>query len=180
MAMERTLILVKPDGVRRGLVGEILSRFERAGLEIVALRLIQADVERIERHYPSSQAWLESVGLKTKEAYEREGLDARDLLGTAEPAAIGCIVKSWLAAYMTEGPVAAAVLSGNRAVEQVRKMVGHTFPNASAPGTIRGDFSTDSPEIANAEKRSIHNLIHASGSAEEAADEIALWFGGEL
>ncbi|RJO67134.1 MAG: nucleoside-diphosphate kinase [Myxococcales bacterium] len=177
MAIERTLVLVKPDGVARRLVGEILSRFERAGLTIERMELVQATPERIMAHYPSSETWLRSVGEKTREAYARDGLDIAASFGSDDPLAIGRTVKSWLSAYMTGGPVVALMLSGNRAVELVRKLVGHTFPSAAAPGTIRGDYALDSPEVANAARRSIHNLVHASGSVAEAEEEIALWFG---
>ncbi len=179
MAAERTFAMVKPDGVARGLVGEIVQRFERAGLVIENMRLFHATVDLIDRHYPSDEGWLSSVGEKTREAYQRDGLDIVATFGTDDPVGIGRVVKSWLGAYMTSGPVIGFVLSGNRAVEQVRKIVGHTFPSAAAPGTIRGDYSTDSPEEANAEARSIQNLIHASGSVDEAETEIALWFGAD-
>ncbi len=177
MALEQTLVLIKPDGVRRKLVGEILARFERVGLTIDKMQLFHATPQRIEEHYPSTDDWFESVGSKTKQAYERDGLDVMATFGTADAVGIGKVVKSWLADYMTSDPVIGMVLSGNRAVELVRKMVGHTFPSDAAPGSIRGDYSIDSPEVANAEKRSIYNLIHASGEIEEAQREIALWFG---
>lgn len=177
MSHERTLVLVKPDGVKRGLVGEIIGRFERVGLSLEALGCFNATGEMIERHYPSHDDWYRSVGEKTRIAYERDGLDLLATFGSDEPVAIGKVVKSWLGAYMTSGPVVGMVLSGNRAIALVRKMVGHTFPNEALPGTIRGDFGQDSPDVANREARSIHNLVHASGNPEEAANEIALWFG---
>lgn len=175
--MERTYVMVKPDGVERGLVGEIISRFERAGLKIEKMSVFHADEERINNHYPSHDEWFNSVGVKTKEAYERDGLDLIGTFGTNETVQIGKVVKSWLADYMTSGPVVGMVLSGNRAILSVRKLVGHTFPSEAAPGTIRGDYAIDSPDLANVEKRSIRNLVHASGDPEEAANEIKLWFG---
>lgn len=177
MAEERTLVLVKPDGVARGLVGEIIGRFERVGLIIEKLGRFEATPEMIQRHYPSHDEWFESVGSKTLAAYERDGLDITATFGSDEPIAIGRVVKSWLADYMCAGPVVGMVLSGNQAIAMVRKMVGHTFPTDAAPGTIRGDFAVDSPDLANRDKRSIRNLIHASGNPEEAANEIELWFG---
>jgi len=177
MAEERSLVLVKPDGVARGLTGEILGRFERAGLVIERLKLTKATDELIDRHYPNDKVWLESVGNKTREAYQKEGLSLSASFGSEDPERIGRVVKSWLASYMTSGPIVAVVLKGNRAVENVRRLVGNTFPNQSAPGTIRGDFSVDSPDQANREGRSIRNLVHASGNTAEAEHEIALWFG---
>jgi nucleoside-diphosphate kinase len=177
MPIEKTLVLVKPDGVRRALVGEIISRFERAGLTIEALGRFNATLDKIERHYPSHNDWFASVGDKTRVAYQRDGLDLIKTFGSDDPVAIGKVVKSWLGAYMTSGPVVGMVLSGNRAIALVRKLVGHTFPNEATPGTIRGDYGNDSPDVANREARSIQNLIHASGNPEEAQNEIALWFG---
>jgi len=169
--------MVKPDGVKRGLVGDIVSRFERAGLTIENMSVFHATEERINNHYPSHDGWFNAVGTKTKEAYERDGLDIVETFGSADPVTIGKVVKSWLAEYMTSGPVVGMILKGNRAISIVRKLVGHTFPSEAAPGTIRGDYSIDSPDLANVEKRSIKNLVHASGDPEEAANEIQLWFG---
>jgi len=177
MAAEKTYVMLKPDGVRRGLVGEVIGRFEKAGLTIEKLAVFHADAERINQHYPSHDAWYTSVGEKTKEAYERDGMDIVGTFGSDDPIAIGKVVKSWLADYMTSGPVVGMILSGNRAISLVRKLVGHTFPSEAAPGTIRGDFSTDSPDLANQEARSIYNIIHASGDPDEAANEMTLWFG---
>lgn len=174
--MERTLIILKPDAVERGLVGTIVARFEAAGLRIDRLEARVADRDTVARHYPDSQEWLEGVGGKTLADYQSQGVDPTKELGTDDAAAIGRLVKRWLVDFMVSGPVVVAVLSGNRAVEAVRKLVGSTLPVTAAPGTIRGDFATDSPDAANAEKRPVRNLIHASGTQEEAADEIALWF----
>jgi nucleoside-diphosphate kinase len=169
--------MIKPDGVRNRLVGRILARFEEAGLTILDLRLVYASREMIEAHYPSDESWLTEVGRKTLETYEKYGMRAEREIGTADPVEIGRRVKSWLASYLTSGPIVAMVLEGNHAIDIVRKLVGSTIPLFAAPGTIRGDFSVDSPAIANAEKRAVWNLIHASGSREEAGREIQLWFG---
>lgn len=176
MSVERTFVLIKPDGVERGLVGEIIRRFERAGLMIERIELFRATADLINEHYPNDEGWLKSVGEKTLDAYDRDGLDAKEFLGAADALSIGKIVKSWLAEYMTSGPVIAVVLSCNRAVEKTRKLVGHTFPSMAEPGTIRGDFGADSPEVANGERRSVKNLVHASGDVDEARREIGLWF----
>ena len=176
MAIERTLVIVKPDGVKRGLIGEVISRIERAGLKIVAMKMVWATKEQIEGFYPSSQDWFRSVGNKTLNSYREMGLDPKAELGTDDPVEIGKMVKGWLVSYMTETPIVLMVVEGNHAVEVVRKLVGYTLPYKAEPGTIRGDFSVDSPDLANREKRAIRNLVHASDSPEEARREINYWF----
>jgi nucleoside-diphosphate kinase len=175
--LEKTLVLIKPDGVQRGLVGEILGRFERLGLKIEELRLMQPSRQLAANHYPSDDEWLASVGEKTLADFESRGLDASELLGTSDALAIGSEIKSRLTEYLTSGHVVAIVLSGNRAIEVVRKVVGATIPTQAAPGTIRGDFGNDSPDVAQAEGRPVRNMIHASGNSTEAESEIELWFG---
>lgn len=175
--MEKTLIVLKPDAVQRGLTGEILSRFERVGLKIVAAKVIHAPKDLAEKHYPADREslWV-GIGNKTLENYKTFGADPKKLLGTDNAKEIGKMVRVWLLDYIAEGPVFAAVLESPHAVELVRKMCGHTLPLLSAPGTIRGDLSFDSSYLANTGKRAIKNLIHASGTVEEAEYEIPLWF----
>ncbi len=173
---ERTLVLVKPDGVQRGLVGEILARFERAGLKLVGLKMVRASRELLERHYPADEGFLRTIGGKTKEAFEAYGLDVRERMGTDDPVEVGRQVREWLVEFMASGPVVAAVVEGVHAVSAVRKLVGKTLPVFAEPGTIRGDWSTDSPALANLERRPVRNLVHASGSLEEADYEVRLWF----
>ncbi|MCS7171956.1 MAG: nucleoside-diphosphate kinase [Armatimonadetes bacterium] len=176
---ERTLLVVKPDGVQRGLVGEILGRLERAGLKIVGLKMLRASRGLLEQHYPDREDFLRTLGTKTKEAFETYGLDVRERMGTEDLVEIGARVRSWLIEFMASGPVVAAVIEGVHAVSAVRKLVGKTLPIFADPGTIRGDFSTDSPALANLELRPVRNLVHASGTLEEAAHEIGLWFAEE-
>ncbi|MDR7410099.1 MAG: nucleoside-diphosphate kinase [Armatimonadota bacterium] len=173
---ERTLVLVKPDGIQRGLVGEILARFERAGLKLVALKMVRAPRELLERHYPADETFLRTIGGKTKEAFEAYGLDVRERMGTEDPVEVGRRVREWLVDFMASGPVVAAVVEGVHAVSAVRKLVGQTLPVFADPGTIRGDWSTDSPTLANLEQRPVRNLVHASGTLEEAEYEVRLWF----
>lgn len=175
--MEKTLVLIKPDGVQRGLVGEILARFERLGLTIEELEMTRPSRQLADDHYPSDSAWLASVGEKTLSDFEGQGFDAAELLGTSDAFAIGSEIKARLTEYLTSGNVVAVVFSGNRAVEVVRKIVGATIPTQAAPGTIRGDFGNDSPDVAQAEGRPVRNMIHASGNPVEAEAEIRLWFG---
>ena len=174
--MERTFVMVKPDGVERGLVGEIIATFERAGLRIVRLRMVRATRELVQKHYPDTEEWLSIVGGKTIEGYEEIGLNAKAELGTDDAVEIGKMVKGWLVDFITSGDVVAMVLEGNAAVRNVRRIVGATIPVKADPGSIRGRFSLDTPDAANREKRPVKNLIHASGEVEEAKFEIGLWF----
>lgn len=147
--MEKTLIVFKPDSVQRGIVGEVLSRFEKAGFKIVGCKMLQPDYDHYHKHY-------EGIGtLKTRKGDE--------------------IFESQLRS-MLDGPVIAMVLEGVDAVETVRKMVGSTEPKSALPGTIRGDYAHVSFGQANASGRSVSNIMHASADADEAAQEIAHWF----
>ena len=178
---ERTLILIKPDGIQRGLVGEILGRLERAGLKVVALKMVRAERGVLERHYPSDDEWVRTIGGKTREAFQAYGLDVRAQMGTDDPLDIGRQVRGWLIEFMQTTPVVAAVMEGVHAVSATRKIIGSTLPVFAEAGTVRGDFSVDAPTVANQGRRPVRNLIHASGSLEEAAREVILWFGaGEI
>ncbi len=178
---ERTLVFLKPDAVQRGLVGEVIRRFERAGLRIAGLKMVRASRPLLDRHYPSDEGFLRTIGGKTREAFEAAGLDVRRETGTDDPVAIGRQVRQWLIEFVASAPVVAFVLEGTHAVAVTRKLVGDTLPFRAAPGTIRGDLSADSPTVANLQKRPVRNLVHASGTAEEAAAEISLWFSpGDL
>lgn len=147
--MQQTLVLFKPDAVQRGLVGEILTRFERVGLKIVATKMIFPDRDHYYAHY-------ENIG----HMVTRRGQKAFDVTLT----------------MMQTGPVVAMVFEGVEAVALVRKMVGGTEPKSAQPGTIRGDFSHMSFEHADSEDKGVPNLIHASGDPEEAVKEIGHWF----
>lgn len=174
---ERTLVLIKPDGVLRGLCGEVLSRFERAGLSIVGLKMVQVPRQQAEFHYAAETGWLTSLGQKTLQVYGRHGRDPAAELGTGDPLAIGRIIRGWLIDYITQGPLVACVLEGALAVSTVRKLTGDTMPADALPGTIRGDLSTTSAAVANTLEAAVHNLVHASSSVAEAQREIEAWFG---
>lgn len=176
--MEKSLVLVKPDGVQRGLVGEIIGRFEKAGLKLVAMKMVWVDKELVGKHYPESRTeLLTGIGEKTLKTYAEYNKDAKAELGTDDPYEIGKLVNDWNKDALSSGPVVAMVLEGNHAVDNVRRIVGPTLPVFAPPGTIRGDYAVDSPVMANEKKRSVRNLIHASGNKEEAEYEIDLWFG---
>ena len=173
---ERTLVLIKPDGVKRGISGKIISRFEDSGLKIIALKFIWADKELAKNHYFLDEEWAKSVYEKAKKGYEKEGKK----MPYKNHMEIGKQIQSWNMDFLMEGPVVAIVLEGNHAVELSRKMIGGTEPRSSPPGTIRSDFaSVESFAVADANKRVIKNLVHASDSVESAKREINLWFSPE-
>jgi nucleoside-diphosphate kinase len=173
---ERTLVLLKPDAVARGLVGEIIARFEKAGLKIVGMKMVHPTEEKAAGHYAGPDAWIRGMGQKTLDSFEEFGMDAEEVLGTSDTLEIGQMVLNWLIRYISSGPILAMVLEGVHAIKAVRKMVGFTIPSRAEPGTIRGDLTIDSNTVSSLEKRSTKNLIHASGDPEEAAQEIAFWF----
>ncbi len=145
--IERTLVLLKPDAVQRALVGEIISRFERAGLKIVGMKLVWVDENFALKHY-------------TEDLAKRRGEEVRKMM-----------VK-----FLQEGPVVALAFEGVEAVENVRKLVGPTEPKAALPGTIRGDYAHVCFSYADQKKMVVRNLIHASGNKEDARYEVPLWF----
>ena len=167
---------MKPDAVKRGIVGEILHRFERAGLKMVAVKLIQPGEDLAEKHYPNTEKWKSTVGQRTIDECKANGIDLMENIGTTDPLKVGEIVKKWNEDFLKSGPVLAIVFEGVNAVERVRALVGNTVPSKAQAGTVRGDFSLDSALAANRRSRTIYNLIHASGSNEEAQFEIDLWF----
>lgn len=174
---ERTLVVIKPDGIQRNLVGEILKRYERTGLKLVGLKMLVPTVDLVETHYLSFPGWKASVGAKTLAAYQKSGKTppANDL------EVLGETVLKHLKKYITSGPVIAMVWEGINAAAIVKKITGGTEPLTSDVGTIRGDLTVDSYYIADADGRSVRNLIHVSGTAEEAEKEIPIWFSsGEL
>ena len=174
---ERTFAMIKPDGVKKGLIGEIIRRFEQRDLKIIALEMFQPTFEDIDNHYPKEEAWIKRLGQKTLSTYEKYGLDPVKEMGPADDLEIGKNVRQWLVDYMTSAPLVRIVVEGVHAVDMVRKICGATMPYLADMGTIRGDYSADSPAVANMEKRSVMNLIHASETPEEAKHEIEHWFG---
>ncbi len=174
--MEQSVVLIKPDGIKRGLVGEIIARFEKAGLKIVAMKMVSVSKEMAFKHYGVNDEWFENVGKKVKIFYQEQGLDPGEDFNQLTNHQIGEQVQKWNVDYLSEGPVLAMLLEAPGAVEIIRKMIGSTYPQSAQPGTIRGDFSFDSPLLSNIKRRSVYNLIHASGTVEEAKIERQLWF----
>lgn len=173
---ERTVVIIKPDGVKRGLIGEIVKRMEQRGLKIIALKMLQADRKFIDRHVPKDKEWLINVGEKSLSDYATYKLDPKKFIGTNDPGKIGRKVRQWIFDYWMSGPIVALVIEGIHAIDMARKIVGHTIPSRAEMGTIRGDFSVDSAILGNLGKRAIHNIIHASGNSIEAKNELELWF----
>ncbi len=174
---EQTFVLIKPDAVQKGLIGEIIKRFEQRDLKIVALEMFQPTAEQIDAHYPKDKAWVTRLGEKSLSTYKKYGIDPKPLVGSDDPAKIGPLVRGWVINYMTAAPLVRIIVQGLHAVDTVRKIAGPTLPFQAEMGTIRGDFSIDSPALANSEKRAVMNLVHASETAEEARHEISHWFG---
>lgn len=169
---ERTMVIIKPDGIQRSLMGEIIGRYERIGLKLIAAKMFVPTAEMIEKHYTLDPEWRVKTGLKTIKGYTDKGqtppsMDPREITG---------IILKNLSKYLTSGPVLAMVWQGAHAVEIVRKLTGGTEPLTSDVGTIRGDYMLDSYRMSDQDGRAIRNLVHASGSVKEAEDEISHWF----
>ncbi|MSU75191.1 MAG: nucleoside-diphosphate kinase [Candidatus Magasanikbacteria bacterium] len=168
---EQTLVIVKPDGVQRSLIGEIVKRFERTGLKLVALKMFVADEDRLWKHYSKDDAWCLAKGEKTAQNRSAAGLSVDKPVIEYGKDIIRAVVK-----FMSCGPVVAMVWQGNQAVSIVKKIVGDTQPLTSDVGTIRGDFTVDSYELSNVNERAVRNLVHCSDQPAEAEREIGIWF----
>ncbi|MDP3916700.1 MAG: nucleoside-diphosphate kinase [Nanoarchaeota archaeon] len=144
---EKTLVLIKPDGIERSLIGECIKRFEQRGLKIIGLKMVWTDKDHAMKHY-------------TDDISKRRGEHVRKKLLT----------------FITSGPVVAIAIEGVDAIENVRKIVGSTEPKSALPGTIRGDFAHVSYSYADSKDIAVKNLIHASGNKEDADYELPLWF----
>jgi nucleoside-diphosphate kinase len=174
---ERTLVVIKPDGPQRSLIGEIIRRYERTGLKLIALKMLIPTEEMAIKHYyeVGGDAWLEEVGRKARENYERKGLKSPFATNMEN----GQAIMKANAKYLSSGPVIAMIWQGNQAVALVRKITGGTEPLSADIGTIRGDYTLDTYQMSDLDQRSIRNLIHASGNVEEAEKEIPIWFKKE-
>lgn len=172
---ERTLVIIKPDGVQRSLMGEIIKRYERIGLKLVAVKMVVPTEEHIEKHYTLDPEWRRITGEKTIKGYRDKGLKPP----SENPLDITNVLLVNLKKYMASGPVVVMIWEGAHAIKIVRKLTGGTEPLTSDVGSIRGDFVLDSYQMSDGDKRSIRNLIHASGSVQEAEMEINHWFKKE-
>ena len=172
MKYEKTFVIIKPDGIQRSLVGEVIQRFERIGLKLVAMKMLVPTKEMVREHYTLDPEWFRKNGEKTIAGYLKKGLKPP----SDNPLALAETTLNNLTKYMASGPVVVMAWQGVHAVGIVRKMVGGTEPLTSDVGTIRGDYVLDSYQISDTDHRAVRNLIHASGSVEEAKNEISLWF----
>lgn len=168
---EKSFVIIKPDGVQRSLIGNIIERIERTGLKLVALKLVVPTEDQCWTHYNKDDAWYESKGNKTVETRQSAGL-----VVDREPIEYGKDIVRQLVKFMTSGPVVAMVWQGNEAVGVVKKIVGGTEPLTSDVGTIRGDLTLDSYDLSGVDERAVRNLIHCSDKPEEAEREIKIWF----
>ncbi len=175
LSKERTLVVIKPDGVQRALIGEIVKRYERSGLKLVGLKMVVPTEDFIRSHYTVDPEWFVKTGTKTIESYKKKGKTPP----SGDPLKITEVILKNLVKFMMAGPVIAMVWQGMHAVGVVRKITGGTEPLTSDVGTIRGDLTIDSYEASDVDGRAVRNLVHASGSVEEAEKEIALWFKPE-
>lgn len=179
--IERTLMVVKPDGVKRNLTEDIISRYESAGLKIIKRKELILPIEIAEKHYASTDEQLNGMGSKTLFSAKENGTyeETVNKFGTDNPKKIGMKLREWMLQFITSGKVVACILEGEDAVKLTRKITGFTNPVTADKGTVRGDFGEDSIEVANKENRPVYNLVHASGELNEAKKEIELWFGSE-
>ena len=173
---ERTFMMVKPDGVMRGLIGEVIKRVEQRGLKVIAMKMVHATYEHVDDFYPKNPEWVERLGQKGLKTFAEYNIDPLKELGTNNAAEMGKGTREALIRFMTMGPVVPMVVEGIHAISIVRKLVGNTLPVFAEPGTIRGDYSIDAPTAANLESRGIFNIVHASETSEEAAHEVQHWF----
>ncbi len=171
---ERTFVIIKPDGIQRGLVGEIVKRYERTGLKLIGIKFGIADEKKLWVHYNKDDAWFLKKGTKILEDKKTSGQ-----LITKEAIEYGKDIIGQLVKFMTSGPVMMMVWEGNQAAAVIRKITGETEPATSDIGTIRGDLTVDSYGIAAVDDRAVRNLIHCSENAEEGKREVALWFTEE-
>lgn len=169
---ERTLVIIKPDGIQRGLIGEVIKRYEQIGLKLVGIKMTVPTADLVEKHYTLDPEWRVKTGLKSIKGYKDKGLTPP----SEDPLKVTERILKVLVKYITSGPVVAMVWQGAHAVQIVRKLTGGTEPLTSDVGTIRGDYVLDSYSMSDGDARAVRNIVHASGSPKEADDEITHWF----
>lgn len=171
---ERSLVIIKPDGVQRALMGEIIGRFERTGLKFISMKLIVPKAEQCWEHYNKDEEWFMKKGTRIVEDRKAQNLPIEK-----EAMDYGKDIIQSNVDFFTSGPVLAMVIEGNQSVAIVKKIVGGTEPTTSDVGTIRGDLTVDSYALSSIDNRAVRNLIHCSDSPEEAEREIKIWFAPE-
>ena len=168
------LVLVKPDGVERALIGAVIGRFESAGLKVIGIKMLKATGEQVARHYTDDESWLVSVGTKTKKAYASKGIEVKE-----SEREIGIRIRSLLMKELVRGPIVAMALQGNAATEVARKIAGATEPKSADPSTIRGAYASDTYALADSNGRPVRNIVHVSENAELSEKELAVWFSDD-
>ena len=177
MNIERTLIIVKPDAVKRGLVGKIIETFENVGLKLMTAKMFRPDREVIKNHYSGTPEWIKEMGEKTLASFKQSGSNVLEIFKTEDPNKLGQFVYERLIKYWMEGPIIVMVWEGPNAIKVARKLRGHTIPALADPGTLHASFSFDSSPLSASLDRVVKTFVHASGSTDEAEREIKYWFG---
>ncbi len=174
--MEKTLLIIKPDAVQRGLVGVIFETFENAGLKLLAGKMVKPDAQVIKNHYPGNPEWIKEMGEKTIESFKQSGLNVKEKMKTDDPAKLGQFVYDRLIKYWQEGPIIVMVWEGPGAITIARKLRGHTIPLLADSGTLHAQYSYDSSPLSVSLDRVVKTFVHASGNMDEAEREIKYWF----
>ncbi len=170
---ERSLVLLKPDAVQRALIGEIISRFEKKGLKITAMRMVWPTKEMAARHYDLPESAAKALGERTLASYAERGEKHK----FSKPMEVARDIIKRLERYISTGPIVAMVIEGAHAIAHIRKIRGGVNPLSADIGTITGDYSIDSYFISDLDERAVRTLVHASGNVDEAENEIKIWFG---
>lgn len=178
LALEKTLIILKPDAIQRGLIGNIFEVLENAGLKLLAAKMVKPTQEVVKKHYPGTKEWILEMGEKTRASFEKAQINVQEKMGTDDPYQLGNYVYERLIKYWGEGPIIVSVWQAPSAIAVARKLRGHTIPTLAEPGTIHAQYSFDSSVLSSSLDRVVKTFIHASGSNEEAEREINYWFPG--
>ena len=176
MLIEQTLIIIKPDALKRGLVGKIIETFENVGMKLMVAKMLKPSADVIKNHYPGTSEWIKEMGEKTLASFKQSGQDVIKTFKTEDPNKLGQFVYERLIKYWMEGPIIVMVWQGANAITVARKLRGHTIPALAIPGTLHAQFSFDSSPLSASLDRVVKTFIHASGSTDEAEREIKYWF----
>lgn len=174
--MEKTLIIVKPDAVKRGLIGTVIETFENVGLKLLAAKMVQPEIDVIKKHYPGTSEWIKEIGEKTLASFKESGVEVKKKLHTDDPHKLGQFVYERLIKYWMEGPIVTMVWEGPHVISVTRKLRGHTIPLLAQIGTLLAQYSFDSSILSADLDRVVKTFVHTSGTVEEAEREIKYWF----
>ncbi len=174
--IERTLIIIKPDALKRGLVGKIIETFENVGLKLLTAKMLRPNEQVIKNHYPGTPEWIREMGEKTLASFKQSGDNVMKTFDTEDPNKLGTFVYDRLIKYWMEGPIIVMIWEGPNAITVARKLRGHTIPAIADPGTLLAQFSFDSSPLSTSLDRVVKTFIHASGSTDESEREIKYWF----